>query len=160
MATADCTARREREDRTIARALRILEKRAKYRIKGANYVSSPDDVRHFLRLRLNDLEREEFWTVWLDARNCVIEAECMFVGSLTQTTVYPREVVRRALHHNAASVIFAHNHPSGACVPSEADKVLTAKLKTALDLVDVQTLDHMIVGNAPIPLSFAENGLL
>lgn len=159
MATADCSARREREDRTIARALRILERRAKY---DANRepLNSPAAVRQYLRFRLHDLDREEFWCVWLDSQHRPLEFECMFVGTLTQTSVYPREVVRRAMHHNAAAVILAHNHPSGANEPSTADELLTRALKDALRLVDVRVLDHFVVGSAPAPISFAERGLL
>lgn len=159
MATADCTARREREDRTIARALRILEKRARYDAKRP-YVLHPSDARKYLRLRLDGLEREEFWCIWLDARNAVIETECMFVGTLTQTSVYPREVVKRALQLNAAAVMLAHNHPSGLREPSDADRRLTRGLRDALSVVDVRLLDHFIIGRAAEPLSFAERGLL
>jgi DNA repair protein RadC len=157
MATADCTARQEREDRTIARALRILEKRKDY---NHPTMDSPQSVRAYLRLRLDRLEREEFWCVWLDAQHRVIESEQMFVGTLTVASVYPREVVKAALRHNAAAVILAHNHPSGVIEPSDADKDLTQALKKALALVDVKVLDHFIVGESASPLSFAERGLL
>lgn len=159
MATADCTARREREDRTIARALQILERRAKYEAT-REALDSHAAARRYLRLRLHSLEREEFWCVWLDAQHRQIETECMFVGSLTETSVYPREVVRRALHHNAAAVILAHNHPSGASDPSTADELLTRAIKDVLSLVNVRVLDHFIIGAAPLPTSFAERGLL
>lgn len=159
MATANCTAREAREDRTIARALRILERRAKYDANRAQFDSS-DATRQYLRFRLHDLDREEFWCVWLDARHRPIEVECMFVGTLTQTSVYPREIVRRAMHHNAAAVILAHNHPSGGNEPSVSDKLLTHTLKDALGLVDVRVLDHFVIGSAPVPVSFAECGLL
>lgn len=153
------TARREREDRTISRALRILERRAKYDAT-LEPLDSPATVRDYLRFKLHGLDSEEFWCVWLDAQHRPIESECMFVGSLTQTAVYPREVVRRALHHNAAAVILAHNHPSGGSEPSAADEMLTAALKAALSLVDVRVLDHFVVGCAVLPSSFAERGLL
>ncbi|HRP94773.1 MAG TPA: JAB domain-containing protein [Rhodocyclaceae bacterium] len=159
MATADCTARREREDRTIARALRILEKRARSAAK-QSHILHPSDARKYLRLRLDGLEREEFWCIWLDLRYAVIETECMFVGTLTHTSVYTREVVKRALQTNAAAVMVAHNHPSGVCEPSEADRRLTRCLRDALDVVDVRLLDHFIIGRAAEPLSFAERGLL
>lgn len=159
MAAADCIARQARDDRTIARALRILEKRVRYESQNRP-LNSPDAVRNYLRLRLDGLDREEFWCVWLDALNVPLDAECMFVGTLTQTSVYPREIVRRALHYNAASVIFAHNHPSGATEPSSADMDLTAKLRDVLSLVDVRVLDHFIVGRAVRPMSFLERGLI
>ena len=159
MATADCTARREREDRTIARALQILERRAKYEAT-REALDSHAAARRYLRLRLHSLEREEFWCVWLDAQHRQIETECMFVGSLTQTSVYPREVVKKALAHNAAAVIFAHNHPSGVAEPSSADETLTRNLKQSLALVDVRVLDHFVVAGPSLPLSFAERGLL
>lgn len=159
MTTADCSdpARVERENRTISRALRVLERRMRYRTATCN---NPDDARNFLRLQLDGLEREEFWAVWLDSQHRVIAAECLFAGTLNQTSVYPREVVKQAIAHNAAAVIFAHNHPSGAMSPSAADVSLTATLKQALLLIDVQSLDHFIIGSEPRPYSFAEAGLI
>lgn len=122
-------------------------------------LSSPQQVRDYLCLRLGALSREVFIVLFLDAQNRVVAQEEMFSGTLTQTSVYPREVVKRALHHNAASVILAHNHPSGVAQQSQADEMLTAALKQALALVDVRVLDHFIVaGNTS--LSFAERGLL
>jgi DNA repair protein RadC len=100
-----------------------------------------------------------FLVVFLDAQNRLIAAEEMFRGTLTQTSVYPREIVKRSLAHNAAAVIFAHNHPSGLAEPSRADELLTSTLKQALALVDVKVLDHFVVGVASA-LSFAERGLL
>ena len=122
-------------------------------------LGSPQQVRDYLRLKLGGLAREVFVVLFLDAQNRVLAQEELFCGTLTQTSVYPREVVKRALHHNAGSVIFAHNHPSGVAEQSRADELLTAALKQALALVDVRVLDHFIVaGNAT--LSFAERGLL
>ena len=122
-------------------------------------LSSPEQVRNYLRLQLGNLPHEIFVVLFLDAQNRLIEMEKLFAGTLTQTSVYPREVVKRALHHNAAAVIFAHNHPSGVAEPSRADEVLTRTLKESLALVDVKVLDHFVVaGNAA--LSFAERGLL
>lgn len=122
--------------------------------------SSPGVVRDWLRLKLASKAHEVFMALWLDAQNRLIKAEELFSGSLTQTSVYPREVVKTALTHNAAAVILAHNHPSGVAEPSRADELLTRSLKEALAMVDVKVLDHFIVaGNAP-PLSFAERGLL
>jgi len=121
-------------------------------------LSSPQAVRDFLRLRLQGLPHEIFMALFLDAQNRVIVSEELFRGTLTQTSVYPREVVKRALHHNAAAVIFAHNHPSGVAEPSRADEALTQALKSALVLVDVRVLDHFIVAGSSL-LSFAERGL-
>lgn len=122
-------------------------------------LSSPRQVRDYLCLKLGGLLREVFVVLFLDAQNRMIASEEMFSGTLTQTSVYPREVVKRALHYNAASVIFAHNHPSGIAQQSQADELLTAELKQALALVDVRVLDHFIVaGNNT--LSFVERGLL
>lgn len=122
-------------------------------------LSSPRQVRDYLCLKLGALPREVFVVLFLDAQNRMIASEEMFSGTLTQTSVYPREVVKRALHYNAASVIFAHNHPSGIAQQSQADELLTTELKQALALVDVRVLDHFIVaGNNT--LSFVERGLL
>lgn len=122
-------------------------------------LTSPQQVRDYLCLKLGGLSREVFVVLFLDAQNRVLAQEEMFSGSLTQTSVYPREVVKRALHHNAASVIFAHNHPSGVAEQSRADELLTSALKQALALVDIRVLDHFVVaGNST--LSFAERGLL
>lgn len=147
--------RRAREDRLIERATKVLENRLRYqRVE----LSSPERVRKFLRFRMEGLEHEEFWAVWLNAKNEVIATDCMSVGTLTQTSVYPREIVKQALGHNAAAVIVAHNHPSGGMEPSGADHALTRSLKEALSVVDVKLLDHFIVGGEVIPLSFAEHG--
>ena len=122
--------------------------------------SSPGQVRDWLRLKLATRQNEVFMALWLDAQNRLLKAEELFAGTLTQTSVYPREIVKKALGHNAAAVILAHNHPSGVAEPSRADELLTKALKDALAMVDVKVLDHFIVaGNAP-PLSFAERGLL
>jgi DNA repair protein RadC len=112
-----------------------------------------------LRLTLQGKKHEIFVGIFLDAQNRTIAAEELFKGTLTQTSVYPREVVKRALHHNAAAIIFAHNHPSGVAEPSRADEILTQSLKQALALVDVNVLDHFIVG-AGSAMSFAERGLI
>lgn len=122
-------------------------------------LSSPQQVRDYLCLKLGGLLQEVFLVLFLDAQNRLIASEEMFSGTLTQTSVYPREVVKRALFYNAASVIFAHNHPSGVAQQSHADELLTASLKSALALIDVCVLDHFIVaGNKT--LSFSERGLL
>ena len=129
-------------------------------LKKASALSTPDAVRDYLRLHLAGLRHEVFFALWLDAQNRLITAEELFRGSLTQTSVYPREVVKRALAHNAAAVVLAHNHPSGVAEPSGADRHLTQELKQALALVDVKVLDHFVVAGSVSPLSFAERGLL
>lgn len=122
--------------------------------------ASPESVRRWLQLKLGSRPHEVFMALWLNSQNQLLKAEELFTGTLSQTSVYPREVVKIALGHNAAAVILAHNHPSGVCEPSAADEMLTRSLKTALAMVDVKVLDHFIVaGNHP-PLSFAERGLL
>ncbi|QDF96268.1 hypothetical protein CJ010_06820 [Azoarcus sp. DD4] len=121
---------------------------------------SPQAVRDWLRLRLGHLPHETFCVLLLDARNSLIDAIDLFRGTLTQTSVYPREIVKLALAHNAAAVIFAHNHPSGAAEPSSADEALTRTLKDALALVDIRVLDHFIVPAHGKPTSFAERGLI
>ena len=121
---------------------------------------SPTAVRDWLQLHLGHLPHETFCILLLDARNRLIKAVDLFRGTLTQTSVYPREVVKLALAHNAAAVILAHNHPSGAAEPSNADEILTRTLRDALGLVDVRVLDHFVVPAHGKPLSFAERGLL
>ena len=122
-------------------------------------LSSPHTVRDYLRLKLQGRAYEVFVAVFLDAQNRVLAVEELFRGTLTQTSVFPREIVKRALHFNAASVIFAHNHPSGVAEPSRADEALTQTLKHTLALVDVKVLDHFVVGG-DAAMSFAERGLL
>ena len=122
-------------------------------------LSSPASVRDYLRMTLTGRDYEVFMVLFLDAQNRVIEPEEMFRGTLTQTSVYPREVVKRSLFNNAAAVIFAHNHPSGVAEPSHADEILTQSLKQALALVDVKVLDHFVIAGGGL-MSFAERGLL
>jgi len=121
---------------------------------------SPEAVRSWLRLRIGSLPHEVFYVLLLDTRHQLIDAVELFRGTLSQTSVYPREVLKLALQHNAAAVIFAHNHPSGTSEPSRADELLTGTLKQALELVDIRVLDHFIVTAHSTPLSFAERGLL
>ncbi|MGH8743779.1 MAG: RadC family protein [Burkholderiales bacterium] len=128
-------------------------------IKRGDALTSPKAVRDYLRLALAGREYEVFAALFLDAQNRVLAVEELFRGTLSQTSVFPREVVKRALHHNAAAVIFAHNHPSGTAEPSGADEALTAALKKTLGQVDVKVLDHFIVGSGSL-MSFAERGLL
>lgn len=120
---------------------------------------TPEGVKDYLRLHLASERREVFAVLFMDSQNRVIAFEVMFVGTLSQTSVYPREVVLAALGHEAAAVVLAHNHPSGSIQPSRADELLTQTLKHALSVVDVRVLDHMIVGGAGV-LSMAEQGLL
>jgi DNA repair protein RadC len=122
-------------------------------------LSSPGSVRDHLRLIFTGQEHESFVVMFLDAQNRLIASEELFRGTLTQTSVYPREIVKEALRRNAAALIFAHNHPSGVAEPSRADEMLTSSLKQALALVDVRVLDHFIVAGSTT-LSFAERGLL
>lgn len=144
------------EDAIIARALEILVQRMH---RTGITMDSPHAVRDWLRLRVGGKPHEEFGLIWLDARHELIEAGELFRGTLTQTSVYPREVVKEALRHNAAAVILYHNHPSGNSEPSTADEALTRAMKDALATVDVRVLDHMVVTAEKIT-SFAERGLL
>ena len=129
-------------------------------MKERDAFSSPTAVRDYLRLHLSGLGHEVFFALWLDTQHRLLAAEELFRGTLSQTSVYPREVVKKALAHNAAAVVFAHNHPSGVAEPSSADETLTRNLKQSLALVDVRVLDHFIVAGQSSPLSFAERGLL
>ncbi len=128
-------------------------------MRARDVLDSPQSVRDYLRLRLSNRQYEAFMVIFLDAQNRVIAAEEVFRGTLTQTSVYPREIVRAALQHNAAAVIVSHNHPSGVAEASQADRLLTNSLRRALELVDVKVLDHLIVAGQQV-LSFAERGLL
>ena len=138
----------------IEAALAILDEK----VMRNGLISAPADASAFFSLRLGSLEHEVFAAIFLDAQNRVIEYIELFRGTLTQTSVYPREVVQRALHHHCASVVFAHNHPSGVAEPSRADEMLTQTLKAALALVDVRVLDHLVVGAAGC-ISMAQRGL-
>lgn len=156
------SAAKTREDEVIAQALKILERRM-HTASGCGQpalsFSSPTVVRAYLQLQLGDKDHEEFGVLFVDAQNRMIAFEAMFRGTLTQTSVYPREIVKAALAHNAAAVFFSHNHPSGTTTPSRADEALTHTLKAALALVDVRVLDHIIVTSSE-SLSMAERGLL
>ena len=120
---------------------------------------SPDAVKHYLQLHLAAKSHEVFAVLFLDVQNRLLAMEELFRGTLTQTSVYPREVVLRALHHQASAVVLAHNHPSGSVQPSRADEALTQTLKTTLALIDVRVLDHVIVAPGEA-LSMAEKGLI
>jgi len=147
--------RRASADEVLQQARRVLSQRVR---RGAT-MSSPQAVKDYLRLQIGTLEHEVFTVVFLDAQHRLIALKEMFRGTVTQTSVYPREVVKESLALNAAAVILAHNHPSGAAEPSRADEFLTQTLKTALSLVDVRVLDHLVVAGADVT-SFAECGLL
>jgi len=144
------------ENATIRKALQIVERRLK---RSDVAMTSPEAVREYLRLRIADREHEVFVTLFLDSQHRLIACEELFRGTISQTSVYPREVVKAVLRHNAAAAIFAHNHPSGIAEPSGADELLTRTLKEALSLVDCRTLDHFVVGRNEV-MSFAERGLL
>jgi DNA repair protein RadC len=140
-------------------ALELARRSIGERLSAGAALTSPGGVRDYLKLTLGGREHEVFVCIFLDAQHRVVKSEELFRGTLTQTSVYPREVVKAALAANAAAIIFAHNHPSGVAQPSQADELLTRNLKDALALVDVKVLDHFIVaGNQAI--SFAERGLL
>ena len=145
---------RARERGVIDRALEILGRVLCER----EVFSTPDSVKHYLQLNLAGEMCEHFGVLYLDSQNRMIAFERPFSGTLTQTSVYPREVVRAALAHHAAAVVLCHNHPSGTVTPSRADEALTQTLKAALSLVDVRVLDHVIVAPGQA-LSRAERGL-
>ncbi len=142
-------------DEVLQAALRVLAGQ----MYGSEALTSPQVVRDFLQIKLGTLEHEVFAIIHLDAQNRVIDYVEMFRGTVSQTSVYPREVVKESLAHNSAALILVHNHPSGVAEPSRADEMLTQTLKSALALVDVWVLDHLVVAGANI-LSFAERGLL
>lgn len=151
------SAQEQRDEEILSAARDILMR--KLGDERGSALTSPGIVRDYLRLTLGTLEHEEFWCLWLDAQHRVLAAEQMFRGTLTQTSVYPREVAKAGLRANAAAVILAHNHPSGLAQPSQADEYLTRTIKDALALIEIKVLDHFIVaGNQT--LSFAERGLL
>jgi len=140
-------------------ALELARRSLKDELRSGSALTSPGAVRDYLRLAIADREHEVFVCLWLDAQHRVLRFEELFRGTLTQTSVYPREIVKAGLQANAAAVIFAHNHPSGAAQPSRADELLTRNLKDALALVEVKVLDHFIVAGHHT-VSFAERGLL
>ena len=143
----------------IAAVTELARRALSEEMRARDSLTSPAAVRGYLRLKMQDLAHECFYCVFLDAQNRVIAAEQLFRGTLTQTSVYPREIVKHALAHNAAAVILAHNHPSGVAEPSIQDQALTRTLAEALALVDVKVLDHFIVAPGAC-LSFAERGLI
>ena len=140
---------------TLRRAAKILESL----VREQDVLSSPEDVRTLIKCRIGAREHEVFTAVWLDNRHRVIAIVDMFHGTIDSAAVYPREIVKAALAHNAAAVVFAHNHPSLVTEPSDTDVRLTRKLVDALALVDVRVLDHIVVGG-PNLTSLAERGLM
>ncbi|MDT8885243.1 DNA repair protein RadC [Klebsiella aerogenes] len=144
------------DQKTIRAALTLLERQL--REPGAAFTSS-SSVRDWLRLQLTLEEREEFTVLFLDNQHRLIAHETLFRGNINSMTVYPREVVKAGLKNNAAAAILAHNHPSGEAEPSQADRLMTERLKQALELVDIRLLDHLVVGGMDI-VSFAERGWL
>jgi len=143
----------------LVAVLELARRAASQQLKARDVFASPAAVKEFLQLRLGARPHEVFAVLFLDAQNRLIDMEELFRGTLTQTSVYPREVVKRALHHQAAAVVLAHNHPSGVVQPSRSDEALTSTLKAALALVDVRVLDHVIVAQGAA-LSMAEKGLI
>lgn len=143
----------------LAAVLEIARRALTQQLQRGPVFDSPNKVKEFLALHLRGLEREVFAVMFLDAQHRLIEMKTLFQGTLSQTSVYPREVVREAMSMNAGAVILAHNHPSGVAEPSRADEYLTQQLKSALQLVDVRVLDHFVVGAGQV-VSFAERGLL
>ena len=143
----------------LAAVIEMARRALAQRLADAPVFDSPQQVKDYLQLHLGALQHEVFAVLWLDAQHRLISMDTLFTGSLSQTSVYPREVVKRALARNAGAVILAHNHPSGVAEPSRADEYLTQTLKSALGLVDVRVLDHLVVGCGQV-VSFAERGLL
>ena len=143
----------------VAAVLELARRSVAGELSARPVFDSPDKLKQYLALQLGARTHEVFAVLFLDAQSRLIALEEMFRGTLTQTSVYPREVVKRALDLHAAAVILAHNHPSGAAEPSRADDVLTQTLRSALGLVDVRVLDHLVVGRGAV-VSFAERGLL
>ena len=143
----------------LAAVIEMARRALAQRLSDAPVFDSPQMVKDYLQLQLGNLPHEVFAVLFLDAQHRLIQLDKMFVGTLGQTSVYPREVVKLALARNAGAVILAHNHPSGVAEPSRADEFLTQALKSALALVDVRVLDHLVIGQGQV-VSFAERGLL
>jgi DNA repair protein RadC len=144
----------------LAAVVELVRRSLREEARQATVLGSPQRVRDYLSLSLAHAKHEIFAALFLDAQNRLIEYRDLFHGTLTQTSVFPREVVKEALRYNAAAVILAHNHPSGAAEPSRADELLTRTLRDALALIDVKVLDHIIVAGPGRTTSFAERGLL
>ena len=146
----------QNEDWIVQQAIVLLERRV---FKAGPRLERPAAVRDYLRLKLVAEPNEIFVVVFMNSMHDVLAVEPMFHGTINATSVYPRVVLQRALQLNAAAVIFAHQHPSGTTEPSNADRLLTEQLKTALALIDVRVLDHFVIGQGA-PYSVAESGLL
>ena len=158
---APVTQREARLRHVLAAAHELLTRVAAEAVKGRSVITDPSAMKDFLRVYFAGAERESFVVIYLDASHRVIEVEEPFAGSLTQTSVYPREIVKRALHFNAAAVCLSHVHPSSSTEPSGADEHVTLAIRQALALVDVRVLDHIIVAaNGSSITSMAERGLL
>lgn len=147
---------REDEDQLIETALQILDRRLFTR---GPKLQDPHAVRNYLKLQLAAMDHEVFAVIYLDSVHRPIKFEVLFHGSISSAVIHPRQVIKRALAHNAAAIIVAHNHPSGCHTPSTADRRLTTCLKESLDLVEVRVLDHFIIAEGT-PLSLAEYGWL
>ena len=139
--------------------LEMARRHLRESLERGDVFSSPEMVRSYLTARLRDQPREVFLVLFLDTRHRLLAAEEMFLGTIAEASVHPREVVRRAMQHNAAALIVAHNHPSGVAEPSRADRLITTNIVKTLDLVKVRVLDHFIIGAGDV-LSFAERGWL
>lgn len=146
----------ENQNKVIAKAMQILEHRAKYGVDKI-FFSSPETVKNYFCMRHLDAKAEQFDVLFLDNRHRLIACETLFYGTIDSASVYPREVVRKALEHNAAALVISHNHPSGVAEPSRADVDITGRLKNACALVDVRILDHIITGDN-CSVSLAERG--
>lgn len=144
---------------TLQAALELMKRHLEEALVQSDPLTSPEATRGFLKAKLRDLPHEVFAVLFLDNRHRVIAYEELFRGTIDGSSVHPREVVKAALAHNAAALIFAHNHPSGVAEPSHADERLTRRLRDALALVDIRVLDHVVVGDGQM-VSFAERGLL
>ena len=143
----------------VAAVIEMARRALAQKLEASPVFDSPQSVKDYLQLHLGALPHEVFAVLFLDSQHRLLGLEKMFTGTLGQTSVYPREVVKRALARNAGAVILAHNHPSGVAEPSRADEFLTQTLKSALALVDVRVIDHLVVGRGQV-VSFAERGLL
>jgi DNA repair protein RadC len=143
----------------IVAVLELARRAMAQKLQEREVFADPDTIKHYLQLHLAAKAHEVFAVMFLDVQNRLLAMEELFRGTITQTSVYPREVVLRALHHQASAVVLAHNHPSGTVAPSRADEHLTQTLKTTLALVDVRVLDHVIVAPGQA-LSMAEQGLM
>ena len=143
----------------LVAVLELARRALAQKLKRQPAFTSPQQFKDYLRLSIGGYPYEVFAVAFLDSQNRMIAFEEMFRGSLTQTSVHPREVLRRAMHHNAAAVLLAHNHPSGVAEPSKADEYVTRTMKAALAVMEVRVLDHMVVGADEV-VSFAERGLL